>query len=100
MKQYSMIALAVALVAAGCKDNPVANPIDAPTVDALSGGLTRRSLQQLATGVTAQDREGFNTSGYLIIPEIYARDVYRIDASEPRWVLETLAGNPDPGSFA
>jgi hypothetical protein len=100
MKQYSMIALAVALVAAGCKDNPVANPIDAPTVDALSGGLTRTSLQQLATGVTAQDREGFNTSGYLIIPEIYARDVYRIDASEPRWVLETLAGNPDPGSFA
>jgi hypothetical protein len=88
------------LVAAGCKDNAVSNPIDAPTVDALSGGLTRTSLQQLATGVTAQDRAGFNTSGYLIIPEIYARDVYRIDASEPRWVLETLAGNPDPGSFA
>jgi hypothetical protein len=100
MKRYSTIALAVALVAAGCKDNAVSNPIDAPTVDALSGGLTRTSLQQLATGVTAQDRAGFNTSGYLIIPEIYARDVYRIDASEPRWVLETLAGNPDPGSFA
>ncbi|HMI56039.1 MAG TPA: RagB/SusD family nutrient uptake outer membrane protein [Gemmatimonadaceae bacterium] len=100
MKQYSMIAFAVALVAAGCKDNPVANPIDAPTVDALSGGLTRTSLQQLATGVTAQDRAGFATSAYLIIPEVYARDVYRIDASEPRWVLETLAGNPDPGSFA
>ncbi len=100
MKRYSMIALAVALVAAGCKDNPVANPIDAPTVDALSGGLTRRSLQQLATGVTAQDRVGFGSTAYVILPEIYARDVYRIDASEPRYVLETLAGNPDPGSFA
>lgn len=100
MKRYSTIALAVALVAAGCKDNAVSNPIDAPTVDALSGGLTRTSLQQLATGVTAQDRAAFNGNGSLIIPAIYARDVYRIDASEPRYVLETLGGNPDPGSFA
>lgn len=100
MKRYSTIALAVALVAAGCKDNAVSNPIDAPTVDALSGGLTRTSLQQLATGVTAQDRAAFNGNGSLILPAIYARDVYRIDASEPRYVLETLGGNPDPGSFA
>lgn len=100
MKRYSTIALAVALVAAGCKDNAVTNPIDAPTVDALSGGLTRTSLQQLATGVTAQDRAAFNGNGSLILPAIYARDVYRIDASEPRYVLETLGGNPDPGSFA
>ncbi len=100
MNRYSTIALAVALVAAGCKDNPVSGPIDAPTVDALSGGLTRPSLQLLATGVTAQDRAAFNGNGSLILPAIYARDVYRIDASEPRYVLETLAGNPDPGSFA
>jgi hypothetical protein len=100
MKRYSTIALAVALVAAGCKDNPVSNPIDAPTTDALGGGLTRTSLQQLATGVTAQDRAAFGTTAYLVLTEIYARDVYRIDASEPRYVLETLAGNPDPGSFA
>jgi len=40
MKRYTTIVLAAAaLVAAGCKDNPVANPIDAPTVDALSGAL-------------------------------------------------------------
>lgn len=100
MKRYSTIALVVALVAAGCKDNPVSNPIDAPTVDALSGGLTRTSLQQLATGVTAQDRAAFSGNGSIIIPAIYARDVYRIDASESRYVLETLGGNPDPGSFA
>ena len=49
MKRYTTIVLAAAaLVAAGCKDNPVANPIDAPTVDALSGALTRVTLQQLA----------------------------------------------------
>lgn len=100
MKRYSAIALAAALVVAGCRDNPVSNPIDAPTVDALGGGLTRTSLQQLATGVTAQDRAAFGSTAYLILPGIYARDVYRFDASEPRYVLETLAGNPDPGSFA
>jgi len=100
MKRYSTIALAVVLIAAGCKDNPITNPIDAPTVDALSGGLTRISLQQLATGVTAQDRAAFGSTAYLILTGIYARDVYRIDASEPRYVSETLGGNPDPGSFA
>ena len=100
MKRYTTIVLAAAaLVAAGCKDNPVANPIDAPTVDALSGALTRVTLQQLATGVLAQDRASSNAFAYLFEPGIFARDVYRIDASEPRYVQETLGGNPDPGSF-
>jgi hypothetical protein len=101
MKRYTTIVLAAtALVAAGCKDNPVANPIDAPTVDALSGALTRVTLQQLATGVLAQDRATANAFAYALEAGIFARDVYRIDASEPRFVQETLGGNPDPGSFA
>lgn len=101
MKRYTTIALAAAaLVAAGCKDNPVANPIDAPTVGALSGALTRVTLQQLATGALAQDRLAANVFAYAIEAGIFGRDVYRIDASEPRFVQETLAGNPDPGSFA
>jgi hypothetical protein len=100
MKRYTTIVLgAAALVAAGCKDNPVANPIDAPTVGALSGALTRVTLQQLATGVLAQDRASTDAFAYMFEPEIWARDVYRIDASEPRYVQETLGGNPDPGSF-
>ncbi|HXJ44382.1 MAG TPA: RagB/SusD family nutrient uptake outer membrane protein [Bryobacteraceae bacterium] len=101
MKRYTTIFLAAtALVAAGCKDNPVANPIDAPTVDALSGALTRVTLQQLATGVLAQDRSSANVFAYALEAGIFARDIYRIDASEPRFVQETLGGNPDPGSFA
>src|SRR6266567_4028165 len=101
MKRYTIIVLAAAaLVAAGCKDNPVANPIDAPTVGALSGALTRVTLQQLATGALAQDRGSANAFAYAIETGILARDVYRIDASEPRFVQETLGGNPDPGSFA
>jgi hypothetical protein len=101
MKRYTTIVLAAAgLVAVGCKDNPVANPIDAPTVDALSGSLTRVTLQQLGTGVLAQDRNSANAFAYAIEPGIWGRDVYRVDASEPRFVQETLGGNPDPGSFS
>lgn len=101
MKRYTTIVLAAAaLVAAGCKDNPVANPIDAPTVGALTGALTRVTLQQLATGALAQDRQAANVFAYATEAGIFARDVYRIDASEPRFVQETLGGNPDPGSFA
>lgn len=101
MKRYTTIVLAAtALVAAGCKDNPVVNPIDNPTVGALSGSLTRVTLQQLATGLLAQDRASANVFAYAMEAGIFARDVYRIDASEPRFVQETLGGNPDPGSFA
>ncbi|HEX6627890.1 MAG TPA: hypothetical protein VF105_08045 [Gemmatimonadaceae bacterium] len=101
MKRYTTIALAVGALALGaCKDNPVANPIDAPTVDALNGALTPTSLRQLVVGALAQDRTTWNDVQSAIEAGIFARDVYRIDASEPRYVTETLGGNPDPGSFA
>jgi hypothetical protein len=101
MKRYSTIAVAVTIaVTAACRDNAVVNPIDAPTVDALNGPLTRVTLQQLATGALATDRNSANAFAFAIEPGIWARDVYRIDASEPRFVQETLGGNPDPGSFS
>jgi hypothetical protein len=100
MKRYSTIALALAVLAtAACKDNPVANPIDNPTADAL-GGLNHSTLQLLATGLLGQERANANVFSYIGEPGIWARDVYRIDASEPRFVQETLGGNPDPGSFS
>src|ERR1043165_7102043 len=101
MKRYKTLLLgAAALVVAGCKDNPVVNRIDAPTVNALSGALTPTTLQQLATGVLGQDRNAANVFAYAIEAGIFARDVYRIDASEPRFVQETLGRNPDPGRLA
>ena len=103
MKKYTTFALVFgATVALGaCKDSAVVNPEDAPTVEAISGALTRGSLQSLATGVLAQDRSAIvGTFTHYVLSAIFARDVYRIDASEPRYVNETLGGNPDPGSFA
>jgi hypothetical protein len=102
MRKYIAIALSgVATVIIGCKDNAISNPVDAPTVEAISGALTRGSLQSLATGVLAQDRAAtVGTFTHFVLSAVFARDVYRIDASEPRYVGETLAGQPDPGSFA
>ena len=102
MKKYMAIALSgVAMVTIGCKDNAISNPVDAPTIEAISGALTRGSLQPLATGVLAQDRAAtVGTFTHFVLSAIFARDVYRIDASEPRYVSETLGGQPDPGSFA
>jgi hypothetical protein len=100
MKRYTTIALATALAAAAaCKDNAVVNPLDNPSSDAL-GALTHASLQLLATGVLGQDRSNATAFSYIVEPEIWARDAYRIDASEPRFIQETLSGNPDPGSFS
>jgi hypothetical protein len=51
--------------------------------------------------VLAQDRSAVQgTPTYLVLAPIMGRDFYRIDTSEPRYVSETLGGNPDPGSFA
>jgi hypothetical protein len=98
----SIAALATGVILfAGCADNPITNPVDNPTVDQVSGALTRASLQTLVTGVEAQDRSSYGGSTpYIILAGVMARDLYRIDASEMRYVTETLGGNPDPGSFA
>lgn len=99
MKRYMALALAAGVAVGACNDNPAVGPLDAPTVDALSN-LTPTTLQQLAVGVTAQDRASFAVTTNVVLAGILARDVYRIDASESRYVLETLGGNADPGSFA
>lgn len=102
MNKITALALAAATVAtAGCKDNLATRPLDAPTIEAISGALTRTALQPLATGVLAQDRSAVvGTFTYLTLAGIMGRDLYRIDTSEPRYVSETLGTNPDPSSFA
>ncbi|MDQ2889167.1 MAG: RagB/SusD family nutrient uptake outer membrane protein [Gemmatimonadota bacterium] len=101
MKTYITALTSGVVLLAGCSDNPITNPVDNPTVGQVSGALTRSALQTLATGVLAQDRASYGSStNYIILSEVMARDLYRIDASEMRYVTETLGGNPDPGSFA
>jgi hypothetical protein len=103
MKKYTIAAFATAILATGaCKDSTDVLPLDAPTIESVtSKPLVRSSLQTLATGVLAQDRAGVvGTPTYNILAAIMGRDAIRVDTSEPRYVGETLATNPDPGSFA
>jgi starch-binding outer membrane protein, SusD/RagB family len=101
MRKHLISLTAGLALAAGCVDSTVVEPENAPTVDALQGALTSAGVQTLALGVLAADRalvRGDLT--YLTLTAIYARDAYRIDPNEPRYVSETLGGQPDPGSFA
>ena len=103
MKKYTFALLAgVMMVAAGCKDSTAVRPQDAPTADALQGELRRSSLQTLAIALLAADRQTFVGTGsaYPILANIYARDIYRLDPSEPRYLNETIVNTPDRGSFA
>ena len=100
MKKTSIALSTALLFAAGCVDTPTVTNQNAPTVDALSGALTAAGVQTLSYGVLAQDRAMVASFAYLIEPEIFARDAYRIDSNEPRYVTETLGGQPDPGSFS
>ena len=100
MKKYTIALTAGLALAAGCIDNTVVAPENAPTTDALTGALTSAGVKTLSIGVLAQDRVAGSSFGYLLFPEVYARDAYRIDSNEPRYVTETLGGAPDPGSFA
>jgi starch-binding outer membrane protein, SusD/RagB family len=96
------MALAAGLVlAGGCFDNTIVTPENAPTTDALAGELTSAGVQTLAYGVLANDRTLINgDKSYLVLSAIYARDAYRIDPNEPRYVSETLGSQADPGGVA
>lgn len=104
MRKYTQaLVVGAAALSLGCKDNPVVAPTDAPTAAQLIGQpLSRAGLATLATGVLAADRNVYVGTGttYPIIANIWAREQVRLDASEPRYVNETLRGAPDPGSFA
>jgi hypothetical protein len=100
MKRH-LTALAAGLVlAAGCSDTIVATE-NLPSADALNGPLTVANAQVLTLGVLANDRALIRADlTYLVLTEVYARDAYRIDPNEPRYVTETLTGTPDPGGFS
>jgi hypothetical protein len=102
MKKYIIALAAGALLTTACKDSTVVAPLDQPTATALSGALTKVGLQTLATALLGADRAVWAGTGsaYPILANIYSRDIYRLDPSEPRYLNETIVGTPDPGSFA
>ena len=88
----------VALFAA-CRDSTGVNSIDSLPTSALAAGITTpQVLQNLATGVMAQDRLTIQQS-YLVWADVIARDVLRLDQSESRYTSEFFINPPDGSGF-
>lgn len=90
-------ALLAAGALAGCAADRI-TALNAPTVSNYTPVTTRAQVQQLATGVADADRQNYATQ--VVIFSIVGRDLYRIDASEPRWASVLLdQRTPDNSGF-
>ena len=103
MKKYlAPLVVGVALLGA-CKDTPFVPDLNNPSVAGLTGSpLSRLSLQNLITGYHDAQRASLGNApaSYIVFAEQMARDAYRTDASEPRYLNEFLNGTPDPSAFS
>ena len=90
----TIAALAGALALCGaCRDS-----LNAPSQDAIVAG-SAQPLQNLVTGVVAQDRIQGTRFAYLLYPETEARNTVRIDPNEPRFINELIGVPIDPSDF-
>src|SRR3954471_14983486 len=93
MKKTMAAMLATIALCAGCKDS-----LSAPSQDNVVAG-TAQPIQNLVTGVVAQDRTSAMAFSYLLYPEGEARNSLRIDSNEPRFINELIAVPIDPSDF-
>lgn len=86
-----------------CKDSTGVPDFNNPSLQDVTGKpLSKLTLQNLITGYVDAQRASLGTAPatYIVFSEVLARDAYRTDASEPRYVNEFLNGTPDPGAFS
>jgi len=72
--------------------------LSAPSVDNLVAG-TAQPIQNLVTGIIADDRAVGSTFVYLLFPETMARNTVRIDPNEPRFINELINVPIDNSDF-
>jgi hypothetical protein len=91
-----VVAVVVGLSSLGaCKDSTSVPDLNNVSSSTISNGLNRASVQLLVTGLLNQDRTTLG-SGYILFAETMARDVYRIDPAEGRWITELVGHAADP----
>jgi starch-binding outer membrane protein, SusD/RagB family len=88
----------VGIAAMGCKDSTSVTDLNNVSAEALAGGLTKSSAGLLATGQVNSTR-GDLDSRYLVFSETMARDFYRLDNAENRYITETIGGPADFSGF-
>lgn len=98
MTKRTLALIAGLAFAAACNDATTIPDLNNVSSALLSGGLNRSTVQLLATGLARQDRANWSEA-YIVFSESMARDAYRLDQSEQRWVSQTIGGQFDPTSF-
>ena len=84
---------AVLALSAACRE-----PLGSPSQDNVLAASTQ-PLQNLVTGIIAQDRINATRFAYLLYPESEARNTLRVDSNEPRYINELINLPIDPSDF-
>jgi hypothetical protein len=98
MTKRIMALVAAAALATACKDATSIPDLNNVSSSLLASGLNRASVQLLATGLLNADR-GNAGETFIVFPETMARDLYRIDNAENRWITQMVGSAADPSAF-
>ncbi len=98
MTKRTMALIAGLALATACKDATSIPDLNNVSSSLLAGGLNRASVQLLATGLLNQDRTNWSER-YIVFTETMARDLYRIDPAENRWITQMIGAPADPSAF-
>jgi hypothetical protein len=98
MTKRTLALLAGLALTASCKDATTVPDLNNVSSSLLASGLNRASVQLLVTGLLNEDRANWSER-YLVFTETMARDLYRLDPAENRWVTEMVGGAADPSAF-
>lgn len=97
-KRILALLASIALVA-GCKDSTGVPDFNNVSAETIAGGLNPATAQLLVTGMLNQYRNSA-IGNYVVFPETMARDAYRIDKAETRYLTELIGSQqPDAGAF-
>jgi hypothetical protein len=98
MKKHLVALAGITLAIGACKDSTSVPDLNNPSISSVGGALTPGNLQLLITGVVDQERRSLDFP-FMVFPATMARDVWRLDNSESRFITETLETKPSPGGF-
>ena len=97
-KRITALLASLALLGA-CNDSTGVSDLNNVSAETLKSGLTPASAQLLVSGLLNQYRNSA-IGNYVVFPETMARDAYRLDKADPRFITEMIGSvQPDNGAF-
>jgi hypothetical protein len=100
VKIYPLLALLAFGIGAAC-NNLVAPDFNNPSIDTLQENPTRAAAIAAGTGLLIGARANIaDFNGYVSLMGILGRESYNLDSADPRFIIEMLEGNLNPGSPA